>query len=402
MAFNKKVVIIGAGVVGCSIAYHLAKYGVYANVIDRDSIAARASGKSWATVPHPRNMLTFEGSQQNELLQVPQMGLRPFSDLYYIGWYRLPSVALEIQQAGIDFGLAERPLVLLARSKEEEGGLKAMFSSQKNEGHLETSWLDSGDLRKTWPDMNPEVRGGFCYPAYAFEPYKYVIGLVQVAEKHGANFGMGDATGFRSKGSKITSVTLASGNEIEGDVFVLATGPWINEGSRWLKKEVPVRINREQCLRLRLPENLPPYCLMAFVASRKSFIAIVPHANGDIVLGHGGHDDIQSDTNVEILTNEAKYSLLNDAVEILPGLAEAELVEHRGDFEGWSLPPNSMKPILGKMPDWDNAYVAANMATFGQIMSLGVGQCMADLIVSEGAVPFRIKNMMEVLSPALL
>jgi len=39
---QKEVVIIGAGVIGCSIAYHLAKQGVPSQIIERGAIAARA------------------------------------------------------------------------------------------------------------------------------------------------------------------------------------------------------------------------------------------------------------------------------------------------------------------------------------------------------------------------
>lgn len=58
---QKEVVIIGAGVIGCSIAYHLAQRGVPSQIIESDSIAARASGKSWAVFAYPPRYLGFEG-----------------------------------------------------------------------------------------------------------------------------------------------------------------------------------------------------------------------------------------------------------------------------------------------------------------------------------------------------
>ena len=41
MSTQKEVVIIGAGVIGCSIAYHLAKQGVASQIIERESVAAK-------------------------------------------------------------------------------------------------------------------------------------------------------------------------------------------------------------------------------------------------------------------------------------------------------------------------------------------------------------------------
>jgi len=76
------------------------------------------------------------------------------------------------------------------------------------------------------------------------------------------------------------------------------------------------------------------------------------------------------------------------------------LIEHRGDFEGWAPAPNNIQPVIGRLQEWDNAYIAARFGTLGMMLSLGAGQVMADLIIGEGRIPDRVKNMMEVLSPA--
>ena len=91
---------------------------------------------------------------------------------------------------------------------------------------------------------------------------------------------------------------------------------------------------------------------------------------------------------------------MESAVDLLPRLEESKIVEHRGDLEGWA--PNFMQPVLGRLPQWDNAYVAARVGTFGMMLSLGVGQVMADLIVAEGSIPEHTRNMMQLLSPARL
>jgi len=46
MTSGKEVVIVGAGVSGCSIAYHLARRGVSSTIVERESIGTRASGKA--------------------------------------------------------------------------------------------------------------------------------------------------------------------------------------------------------------------------------------------------------------------------------------------------------------------------------------------------------------------
>ena len=60
MSSKKDIVIVGAGVAGCSIAYHLAKKGIASTIIDRESIGARASGKAWGVVAYPPIWLVAE------------------------------------------------------------------------------------------------------------------------------------------------------------------------------------------------------------------------------------------------------------------------------------------------------------------------------------------------------
>jgi len=50
MAKKHEAVIIGAGAIGCSIAYHLAKKGITSTIIEKESIGARASGKAWGVI----------------------------------------------------------------------------------------------------------------------------------------------------------------------------------------------------------------------------------------------------------------------------------------------------------------------------------------------------------------
>jgi len=148
---------------------------------------------------------------------------------------------------------------------------------------------------------------------------------------------------------------------------------------------------------MQVPKRLPPYALTSLAGQ-----AIIPKVNGTVILGHAGSLDIPPDLNSPLLTEEAKMRLVSDAIDLLPTLNETELVEHRGDFECWSPPPNHMQPVMGRLPEWDNAYIATRFGTAGMMMSLGAGRIMADLIIAGGRIPDRFKTMMEALSPARL
>ena len=102
------------------------------------------------------------------------------------------------------------------------------------------------------------------------------------------------------------------------------------------------------------------------------------------------------------MTEDIKLAILETTVSIIPSLQKAMLLEHRGDLNGWGPAPNHIQPVLGQLPEWKNVYIAARMGALGVTFSLGVGQVMAELIISEGRVPHYLRNMIEVLSPARL
>jgi glycine oxidase len=191
--------------------------------------------------------------------------------------------------------------------------------------------------------------------------------------------------GLRIKGSRVTAV-VTSTREVEADVVVLAMGPWSNQGASWAGKKIPIVVQREQCLRVDVPRRLPPYRLST------GDVAIIPKVNGTVVIGRAFlHDDVVDYDDRP--TDEARNRLTNAAVGLVPRLSEARLLEHRAGLEGW--PPTGARPILGRLPGFDNLYIAAGMGTLGIMMSPAVGRIMADLIVKG-----RIEKGLEALSPA--
>ena len=393
---QRDIVIVGAGAVGSSIAYHLAKHGAPAQILERESIAARASGKSWAVFAYPPRFFALEGQPQEQLFSMPVGSVGPWLELFWLGYHRLPDIALEIKEtAGVDIGYGELSWVRLALTEEQEEANRTALDLQRERGWHEGYWMDASDLKRLFPDIHPQVRGGAVVPYLQVEPYRYTLGLAQAAEAKGVNIRQGEVVGFRKQGSRVAAARLTTGAEVEADVFILATGPWSGRSTSWLGKEMPVLINREQCIRMEVPKRLPPYGLTA-----PNGLTIVPKVSGEVIVGHAGLADLQTDFDVSLTTEACKMMLLNDAVELLPSISEARLVEQRGDFEAWSPPPRRIQPVLGRHPEWDNVYIATRFGTLGMMLSLGTGRVMADLILAGGKPPARFKHLLEVLSPA--
>ena len=399
---QKEVVIVGAGVTGCSIAYHLAKQGVPSQIIEKDSIGSRASGKAWAVWPYPARLLVLEGEPPENLFSAPEGGIRPWLELAWLSYHRLPDMALELKEkGGINVGYSEIPWVRVALTESEEKDYKQRLSVMRDAGYYEGRWLGADDIKAIYPDVNPQTRGGLVLPYRQVEPYEYTLGLAQAAEKLGTSIRQGELAGFRKQGSKVTAAILATGTEVQADVVVIAMGVWSGQSTSWLGKEMPILLNLVQCLRVEVPQRFPPYALQREVEGIIP-ATIIPKVNGSVIVGRAGVEDLPSSFDVTLTTEEEKTAMIDGVVELLPTLQEASVVEHRGDFEGWSPAPNHMQPVLGRLSEWDNVYVAARMGPLGMAYSLGVGPVMADLIIGGGRIPESVKNMMEVLSPARL
>ena len=417
MPIKHGVIIVGAGAAGCSVAYHLARRGITSQIIDREGIASRASGKAWGIWSYPpenwptpgldvaedmfpmRTDAEFlcERAQRREYQQ-------RVSDFYWLGYHRLPEAIRELEErGGINVGYRELPFVRIALSEEVEEMYREFFSAIRSAGYYEGDWLKPDELQATFPNINPEIKGqikgGLCLPNFKVEPYKYTLCLAQAAEKMGCTIRSGDVVGFGSKGSKVASVALASGTEIQSTVVVLAMGPWIGQATSWLGKELPVELQKSQCLRVELPRPFPPYSIGYINGTTE--VAIIPEVDNQVILdGFEALPDVVTNFDSS-LTEESKLLAIEMATNLFPEIENGSVVEHRGDLECWA-PGLRLQPVLGRHPQWDNVYLASRFGPCGIMLSLSAGQLMAELIARDGQVPYRVEKLLETLSPAEL
>lgn len=399
MAGKKEVVIIGAGVIGCSIGYHLARKGIRPLIIDKDGIGSRASGKAWAVIVYPINVLAMAKTPGSFWAMPGGESIEYWQDLYLTGYYRMADLALDIRERGkidIEFGVS--PWTMVAVSEKAEIRLKENVAYLREHEHCECRWLGPEDLRKIFPRISDKVRGGMSFPQLQVEPYRYTLGLAQSAEAMGARIKSGMVVDFKKEGDRIISVRLSSGTEIEADEFVIAAGPWSERIASLLGYDVPLHITMEECLRLRAPEGYPLHSLAGGVE-------ILAKVNGDIILATGEIESVEQYFTSKArpdfdagLSEEVRSKNIEAALELLPELEHARLIEHRGDLLAYGAGPYYHKPVVGRFPRCKNGYIATAFGGMGIHLSAGVGEVMADLIL-EGDTPYRVQCLLEHLSP---
>ncbi len=407
MSTRKDVIVVGAGVMGCSIAYHLGRRGISTCIVDRESIATRASGKAWAVFTYAPAMLAYEkfvetrseGFESGPIdlsETVPGESVEHWLHLHSASYDRMPELAIELKErGGVDVEYCETPSTNLVTQEEFEkaGGPQELLRPLREAGGVESDWIDSDALRKQFPSLNPDYVGGITFPAGQVEPYKFTLGMAQAAEKLGAEIVQGEVVGFATKGDRIAGVRLAGGKELQADAVVLATGPWIGEGSALLGCEIGCRAFLTQCLRAKMPVDLPLHTLGA------GDYWILPKKNGEVILAKYGPDDFIERPNLDArLTEEVMLEILKGVARVLPALEDATIVEHRGDLLAMAPTPPYQKPVMGRFPKWQNGYVASRFGGEGVCMSPATGELMAELI-DTGKAPLRARRMFERLAP---
>ncbi len=407
MSTRKDVIVVGAGVIGCSIAYHLGRRGISTCIVDRESIAVRASGKAWAVFTYGPLWTAYEKcvtTPTEELesgpldtsLTVPGESVAHWLYLHTASYDRMPEFAIELKErGGIDIEYCETPSTNLVTQKEFEaaGGPQELLRPLQKVGGVECDWIDFDALRKQFPSLNPDYVGGITFPAGQVEPYKFTLSMAQAAEHLGAEIVRGEVVGFATEGDEITGVRLASGNELQADAVVLAMGPWIGEGSALLGPEIGCRAFLTQCLRAKMPGDLPLHTIAA------GDYWILPKKNGEVILARYGAEDFIDRPNFDAsLSEEMKMEVVTGVARILPALEDATIVEHRGDLLAMAPTPPYQKPVMGRLPEWQNGYVASRFGGDGVCMSPATGELMAELI-DTGKAPLRARRMFERLAP---
>jgi glycine oxidase len=395
-----EIAILGGGVMGFSIAYNLAKRGVSCQVIEMDSIAAKASGRNEGGVSSPALLGIFFATPFS-----PPYSLQPCAKIFDETYFGQPQLVKELQErTGLDIEFADTPCLIPAFSEEDEKFIKEQVSlAQSKVGEskgYEARWLEVDELKALYPAVSPDIRGAALAGMWQLEPYRYVLALAQGAEALGASIKIAEATGFRTRGKRVTSVTLSTGREVEAEKVVIAMGPWSSKAASWLGVKIPLKVIKAQALKVQSSQKLPMYAL-AWGEPSGNGPFIHPTVPGPILAGYCEDsletwDDSRPETWDDRPTEEARDWLITGMLRGIPALEDAMLIEARCGLLGYA--PDSM-PIFGSLPGWENGYIGAGLGTVGNSLSPAASRLICDLIL-EGDRAEKAKKQLGPMSPS--
>jgi glycine oxidase len=314
------LVVVGAGVIGLGVAWRAAQRGMAVTVVD-DGGTRKAS---WAAAGMLAPVAEVWYGEE-ALLQVNLEASR-----------RWPGFAAEVADAaGRDIGYRRCGTLLVARDADEHTALDELFSFQAKLG-LDVERLRSREVRRLEPGLSPRVRGGILVEGdHQVDNRALLPALRHAAERAGARFEDGRVVTVTTNGDRVRGVELEDTRDLAGDAVVLAAGTGSAEIGGLPGGTVPVRPVKGQLVHLRGPADP----LIASRTIRALGIYVVPREDGRVVVGATVEE--RRDTEV---TAGGVFQLLRDAWELLPDVAELELVETVAGLRPGS-PDNA--PLLG-------------------------------------------------------
>ena len=363
---HAQVVIVGGGVVGCSLAYHLTKLG-WTDVVllERKQLTC---GTTW----HAAGLVGQLRATQN-MTRLAQYTTGLFASLE--------------KETGQATGFAQYGSLSLATTEGRFEELKRGASMARCFG-LEVEVISASEAQSKWPLINvDDVVGAVFLPKDGkVNPIDVTQALAKGAKMGGAKiFENTRVTDVHVKDGRITGVSTDQG-DIQTEVVVNCAGMWGRELGKMVGANVPLHAAEHFYIVTESFEGMTPDLP---VLRDPDNCAYFKEDTGKLLLGAfepvakpWGMDGIPEDFSFTQLPDDFDHfePILESAMQRLPAL---ENVGIQLFFNG----PESFTPddryLLGPTPEVENFYVAAGFNSVGIQSSGGAGKVLADWIVNK-------------------
>jgi len=349
------VIIVGAGVIGASIAYHLSLNGVK-NILVVESNPEAGKGSTCRATGGYRGQF---GSKIN--VQLSLISRQKLIDFKY--------------EHGIDPGYLPAGYIFAAENTSEMTSLTLANSLQQSCGLRDAMLVSSDDIRKLNPHINSEniLGGSFCQSDGFIKPMNILQGYINSAKNNGVEFLYNTkVTGINRSPSNIMSIETSNGT-IKGDAIVNAAGAWAAEIAAFAGETLPVRKLKRQVCRIKekntLPENTPMTIWINsafhFRMRDEHLILLMPDEPAD-----------NYDLNIETAWLERVFNTAKQKIFALKNCSIDTAASWAGYYE---VSPDEHL-ILGRAESLNNFYYANGSSGHGVMHSPAIGELLANII----------------------
>jgi glycine cleavage system T protein len=363
---HARIVIIGGGVIGTSIAYHLGKMGVRdVVVLERDKLT---SGTTW----HAAGLIASAGMSTETLIWVQQYSRQLYIDLQ--------------AETGLSTGFHQCGHIHLACDPNRREVMRREANFVRSQG-LERFEISPPEIKDRFPLIETSgILSGFFTPTDGrANPVDVTMALAAGARAHGARFFEGaPVTDILTSGTRTTGVRTPFG-DIKAEQVVLATGMW----SRQLgaKIGVPVPLQAAEHYYLLTEPIAGAHSDMPVVEDPDTYTYVREEGGG---LLFGLFEPEGATWNLKGIPEDASFSTLPpDWDRMTPFLEQAferYPVMKTAGIKTFFCGPESFTPdgsyLLGESPEVDGLFLATGLNSLGILSAGGVGSILAELLTT--------------------
>jgi D-amino-acid dehydrogenase len=404
---NRRVVVIGGGVIGAACAHYLNGTDWQVTIIERKEFGSGASHANCGLIS-PSHILPLPGpgvigkTLKAMLSPNSPFAIKPRLDLSLWKWLiqfarhcnmteliaggKTLQRMLNSSRALYDALIENEPLNV---EWQKEGVLFPFLSRSGMEHFAETDKLmhehfghgadryDGDDVAKLEPALKPGLAGGWHFTADAhLRPDKLMSSWKSLLESRGVVIleghefqGFGKSTDQNlSNGTRRATRVQTSKGEFDAEAFVVATGAWTPLINRHLGCRVPIQPGKGYSMTMARP-SVCPKIPMIFEEHR---VAVTPWPSGyrlGSTMEFAGYDETLNPRRLQLLRTGASHYLVEPTAE--------PVVE---EWYGWRpMTPDSL-PIIDRCPAFENVYVAAGHNMLGLSMAPVTGKLISELM----------------------
>ncbi len=354
MATTADIVVIGGGVMGCSILYNLAAMGAGNLVLmERDALGSGSTGKSQAICRmHYSNPVTT-----------------------LMAWESMKIYQSFPEVVGAESGYVTTGYLVVVGPQDREA-IEQNVAMQQELG-IDTRLVTPDDVAEIAPMLCVQDAGGMAYEpqsGYA-DPHSVTSGYASRARELGARVVLScPARSIETSGGRVTAV-VSDRERIETDTVVVAAGPWARSLVSPLGIDLPLDTVRHQLLIMRRPtDRIPRHPGVGDIAQEFSFRP----DSVDLTLVGGREDPADPDTYNQGVDLDMIEEYTTKLVHRMPAMSE-------GGFQGgWSglftITPD-WHPILDRVDGISGLYCAVGFSGHGFKLAAMIGVSMAELVL---------------------
>jgi len=352
------LVVVGAGVIGLSIAYQIKRRNPELRItLLGDPMHSLNASRAAAGMLAP----FCECEKGDRFFRFCRESLDKYPDF----------VEELVRSSGVKVHLSMAGSLMPANSMGDQWDERLRFFREEDVPHEVWS---AQKVREKLPYLAPDVGDVIWVGEGQINNRQLHDALAAACNKLGIEAQQKDVTGFRIQETSLAAAVTDSG-EVAGKQFVLAAGSWSAQLAKMLGVSVPMRPIKGQMCRVQLEDHMLDYTIHGMC----TYVAPWRQGNG-FVLGSTmedkGFDSLIEDDTIQ--------GLIDRAAEILPGLRNAPLLE---SWAGLRPAAEDRMPIMGASGKYENLFYSTGHFRNGILQTPNQADYLADLITGARTTP---------------